>query len=65
MKCNVCNHRGSKDDMWCPEFNKHLCDDCYTVFRQYLREMFNLDSLKQASDLCEHINIAEWKGYPQ
>ena len=66
MKCQSCkkgkkHHGCSKEDLWCPEFDKHLCSDCYTEFRWHLRDMFDLDSFEEACDLLEHINIIKWK----
>ena len=63
MKCQECEREEGWDnpDLWCPEFDKHLCDDCYTEFRGWLRDMFSLSSFEEACELLDHINIIKWK----
>jgi hypothetical protein len=38
------------------EFNKLLCDDCYTEYRHTLQNMFDLKDLFEVDDLLSSIN---------
>ena len=60
MKCSNCINEGDKENMWCPDFNRYLCDDCWTEFRCSIEEIFGLDSLYDADLLLEHINFKNW-----
>ena len=60
MKCKSCKTKGIKKDMWCPEFNKHLCDDCYMEYRVEFQTLFGLKDMYEVHDLLSHINFDEW-----
>ena len=38
------------------EFNKLLCDDCYTEYRRNIQHMFDLKDLFEVDDLLSSIN---------
>ena len=53
MTCEECGNKdasASLDDMK-NEFNKLLCDDCYTEYRHTLQSMFGLKDLFEVDDL--------------
>ena len=59
MKCESCKTKGIKKDMW-SEFNKYLCDDCYTEYRVELQTLFGLKDIYEVDDLLSHINFIKW-----
>ena len=51
MVCKECkNGEGTET-----EFNKILCDDCYTEYRVTLGHMFDLKDLYEVDDLLSNI----------
>ena len=62
MRCEECEKfdvTASLDDMK-NEFNKLLCDDCYTEYRRTIQHMFGLKDLFAVDDLLCNIK-GEWK----
>lgn len=53
MKCDEC--KNENDTISNNEFNKLLCDDCYTNYRVTLQNMFNLKNLFEVDDLLSNI----------
>lgn len=47
-KCQECK---CNSDISNNEFNKNLCDDCYTEYRATLQHMFKLKDLFEVNDL--------------
>ena len=52
IKCKECKSLGASQN----EFNKLLCDDCYTEYRVTLGHMFNLKNLFEVDDLLSKLN---------
>jgi len=53
VKCAECENKNDTISM--NEFNKLLCDDCYTEYRVTLKHMFNLKDLFEVNDLLSSI----------
>tara|TARA_S200002703_G_C3695318_1_gene213521 strand:+ start:368 stop:628 length:261 start_codon:yes stop_codon:yes gene_type:complete len=47
-KESKCENEDNPEDMWCPEFNAHLCDDCYTEYRRIITGLLDFN---QSDDL--------------
>lgn len=45
--CEECKEDSAEP---CSEFNKNLCDDCYTEHRVTVEHLFGLDGLQQVDD---------------
>ena len=50
LTCVECGESGAED---CPEFNKIMCDDCYTVERVTVMHEQGLNNLFEVN---EHLN---------
>ena len=57
MKCKECENEDDTTSQ--NEFNKLLCDDCYTEYRHTLQNMFDLKDLFEVDDLLSKINRNE------
>ena len=56
----ICKECGNKDNTTSlNEFNKLLCDDCYTEYRHTLQNMFDLKDLFEVDDLLCNIKRSE------
>lgn len=51
-KCQECKCKSS--DVSSTEFNKNLCDDCYTEYRATIQHMFGLKDLYDVDTLLRH-----------
>jgi len=51
--CQECKCKSS--DVSGNEFNKNLCDDCYTEYRHTLQHMFDLKDLFEVDDLLRRL----------
>ena len=52
-KCEQCEY--NCDTTSCNEFNKNLCDDCYTEYRATIQHMFGLKDLYDVNNLLERV----------
>lgn len=60
MKCSACINEENKEDMWYPQFNRYLCESCWTYYRCNIEEMFDLNSLQDADELLNYFNFKKW-----
>ena len=51
MMCEEC--KNNNDATSCNEFNKTLCDDCYTEYRVTIQHMFGLQNLFDVDDFLK------------
>ena len=57
MVCKEC--RNEDDTTSQNEFNKLLCDDCYTEYRINIQHMFSLKDLFEVDNLLASVNGSE------
>ena len=53
IKCEECENKNDTTSQ--NEFNKFLCDDCYTEYRVTLEHIFNLKDLFEVDNLLSSI----------
>jgi len=53
-KCQECKY--NSDTTSSNEFNKNLCDDCYTEYRVTIQHMFGLKDLYDVNNLLRRVS---------
>ena len=54
-KCQECKSNNT-DNCSVYEFNKNLCDDCYTEYRVTIQHMFGLKDLYDVDNLLRRVS---------
>ena len=54
-KCQEC--KSNNTNVSGNEFNKNLCDDCYTEYRATIQHLFDLKDLYEVDDLLNNISL--------